>query len=194
MFTGIITHTGKLEKKEKNVLTFSASDAMLKKLTKGESVSVNGCCLTVVDISDNTFSVDVIEETEKKTMLGLLKLGDSVNLELPATPNSFLSGHIVQGHIDGMGTVERIQEEGNSKILRIIIQNNWLRYIVEKGSIAVNGISLTVIEVGKDYFTVGIIPHTWEKTMLNQIKIGDVVNIETDIIAKYIEKLWKQKI
>lgn len=194
MFTGIITHTGKLEKKEGSVFTFFASSDVLKKLKKGESISVNGCCLTVTDMSVNTFSTDVMQETEKKTMLGLLKKGDVVNFELPATPTSFLSGHIVQGHIDGVGKIETIKEEGNSRLLTIFVPKDLRRYIVEKGSIAVNGISLTVIKEEKDYFTVGIIPHTWENTMLINIKVGDLVNIETDIMAKYIEKLWKQKI
>lgn len=194
MFTGIITHTGKLEKKESSVFTFLVSSHVVKKLKKGESISVNGCCLTVTDMSVNTFSTDVMQETKKKTMIGLLKKGDVVNFELPATPTSFLSGHIVQGHIDGVGKIETIKEKGNSRLLTIFVPKDLRRYIVEKGSIAVNGISLTVINVEKDYFTVGIIPHTWENTMLRNIKVGDLVNIETDIMAKYIEKLWKQKI
>lgn len=194
MFTGIITHTGKLEKKEKSVFTFSAPSDVLNKLSTGESISVNGCCLTVVGLSGTAFLVDVMQETEKKTMLGLLKIGYMVNLELPATPTSFLSGHIVQGHIDGVGKIEAIKQEGNSRLITIFVPKDLGRYIVEKGSIAVSGISLTVINVEKDYFTVGIIPHTWKNTMLRNIKVGDLVNIETDIMAKYIEKLWKQKI
>lgn len=191
MFTGIITHTGKLEKREKSVFTFSAARDLIEKLKRGESIAVNGCCLTVISLLTNIFSVEVIFETEKKTMLGSLISGDRVNLELPATASSFLSGHIVQGHIDGVGKIEKIKEEGNSKLLTIFVPKDLNRYIVEKGSISVNGISLTVINVEKDCFTVGIIPHTWENTMLKHIKTGDLVNIEVDIIAKYI---WKQKI
>ena len=194
MFTGIITHTGKLEKKEKQMLTFFAASDLIQRLGEGESIAVNGCCLTVIGKSNNEFCVEIMPETEKKTMLGTLQIGDMVNLELPVTSDTFLSEHIVHGHVDGIGSVKKIKEEGNSVLLTVSIPKDLDRYIVEKGSITVNGISLTVIDIENDYFTIGIIPHTWENTMLKHIKVGDLVNIETDIIAKYLEKLWKQKI
>lgn len=127
-------------------------------------------------------------ETAKRTMLGRLKIGDLVNLELPVSLTQLLSGHLVHGHVDGVGTIKKIQKEGNSRLLTITISRDLNKYIVEKGSIAVNGISLTVINVGLD-FTVGIIPYTWQHTMLKQTKLGDSVNIEVDILAKYLEKI-----
>ncbi len=192
MFTGIITHTGKLEKKERQEFTFSAPLGFVRKLKEGDSVSVNGCCLTVTNIASNTFSVDIMPETQKRTMLGYLTIGDLVNFELPATPSSFLSGHFMQGHIDGTGVIKKIQQEGNSKILTIILPEDLNRYFVEKGSVAVNGISLTVITVDRSLFTVGIIPYTWKNTMIHKIKTGDLVNIEVDILAKYVEKIIKK--
>lgn len=188
MFTGIITHVGKLEKKEKSVFTFSAPRGLMRKLKKGTSLAVNGCCLTVNNFSSELFSVEVMPETQKKTMFGSLQSGSMVNLELPVLASSFLSGHIVQGHIDGVGTVKRVEKEGNSRILTITVPKSIMHYIVAKGSIAINGISLTVISVNKNSFTVGITAYTWEHTMLHLGKIGDLVNIETDIVAKYIEK------
>ncbi len=190
MFTGIITHTGKFVSKKGEIFSFRTEEAICKKLVLGSSIAVNGVCLTVCKKPLKTlFSVTVMPETIKKTMLGSLKKNELVNLELPMTPESFFAGHIVQGHIDGTGVVTDIALEGNSRLLKITVLPEVSKYIVEKGSIALNGISLTVIKAGKAYFTVGIIPHTWTNTMLQKIKIGDMVNIETDIIAKYIEKL-----
>lgn len=190
MFTGIITHTGKFAGKKGEIFSFRTEESMCKKLVLGSSIAVNGVCLTVCKKPLKTsFSVAVMPETIKKTMLGILQKGDLVNLELPMTPESFFAGHIVQGHIDDTGVVAGIAPEGKSRILEISVSSEVGKYIVEKGSVALNGISLTVIKAGKTYFTVGIIPHTWINTMLQKIKIGDLVNIETDILAKYIKKL-----
>ncbi len=191
MFTGIITHNGRLEKKEGQVFRFFAPDALIQKLKKGDSIAVNGCCLTVTNILGSTFSVEIMPETEKRTTLGLLKKEDVVNFELPATLNSFLSGHIVQGHVDGVGKVISYKLQVTSLILEIGVAKSLAKYIVSKGSIAVNGISLTVIEAGEDFFCVGIIPYTLENTMLKEIKTGDLVNIEVDILGKYVEKILK---
>ncbi len=189
MFTGIITHIGKLEKKENNIFAFSASRDLIEKLKKSESIAVNGCCLTIENLSSEMFSVEVMPETQQKTMLGLLKHGGVVNLELPVSANSLLSGHIVQGHIDGTGVIKTIQENKNSRLLTITLPKKLHRYVVEKGSVCINGVSLTVINTGNDYFTVGIIPYTWKHTMFHILKIGEQVNIEVDILAKYVEKL-----
>ncbi len=189
MFTGIITYIGKLEKKEKQVFTFSAPADLVKRVQKGTSIAVNGCCLTVIGISGNTFSFEVMPETQKKTMLGSLKTEQIVNLELPVSVATLLSGHIVQGHVDGVGSIQKIDQKGISQILTISVPQELIRYIAVKGSITVNGISLTVVEVNNAGFTVGIIPRTWEHTMLHAVKIDDKVNIEVDILAKYIEKL-----
>lgn len=137
-------------------------------------------------------SVDVMEETMKKTTLGTLKPHDLVNLELPVTVQSLFSGHIVQGHIDGTAKLADIIKKKNSHTLKFLIPSPLSKYIVPKGSIAVNGIALTVIEAGKGFFTVGIIPFTWYHTMLHKVKIGDLVNLEVDVLAKYVEKILRQ--
>lgn len=190
MFTGIITHVGKFIKKTNQIFVFGADESICKKLAKGASITVNGVCLTISEKPLKTlFSVTVMPETIKRTMLGNLQKNDLVNLELPMTLKNFFAGHIVQGHVDGIGKIADIAIEGNSRIIKIIALPKLRKYIVDKGSITLNGISLTVIRAEKTYFSVGIIPYTWKHTMLAQIKISDLVNIETDIIAKYIEKL-----
>jgi riboflavin synthase len=190
MFTGIITHLGKIQSKDATNITIQADASLIRKIEKGTSIAVNGTCLTVLGQPiSNTFTVEVMPETFKRTCLNNLQKNDLVNLELSMTPQNFLAGHIVQGHVDGTGKVASVQEEGNSKIIKITIPVQLEKYIVEKGSIALNGISLTVIKSQKTCLTVGIIPFTWSHTMLKNIKVGDEVNIETDIIAKYLEKL-----
>jgi len=189
MFTGIITHLGKVGNKSENNLIIKTDKELINSLSKGASIAVNGICLTVGDLIEDSFSIDYMPETEKKTNIKYLRAGSLVNLELPATANSLLSGHIVQGHIDGVAKLEIITQEGNSYILKFLIPKDLSKYIVGKGSVAVNGISLTVIGIGEYFFTVGIIPHAWNKTMLHTIKLGDYVNIEVDILAKYLEKL-----
>jgi len=191
MFTGIITYLGEVIEKSEGSLRIKTDRELLNNLPVGVSIAVDGICLTAVDLTEESFSVDFIPETEKKTNIEHLKVGSSVNLELPATANSLLSGHIVQGHIDGIAKLESVTQESNSRILKFSISKDLTKYIVEKGSVTVNGISLTVIDVGDDFFTVGIIPHTWDETMLRTIKAGDYVNIEVDVLAKYIEKLIK---
>lgn len=190
MFTGIITHLGNFVGIKKSVLTFTAKPAFCKKINIGTSVAINGACLTVfAKEAKDSFSIEVMPETLSKTMLGHLKIGNLVNLELPVTPQTFLSGHIVQGHVDGMAKLESINEQKNSHTLKFSVPSHLSGFIVEKGSITVNGISLTVIRAEKDCFTVGIIPYTFKNTMLHGIKTGDFVNIEVDILAKYTERL-----
>lgn len=193
MFTGIITDLGTVVNKTKTSLLIKIGKDFLIGLEKGRSVAVDGICLTVVTYNKNSFEVNMMPETVSRTNIQYLQLGDLVNLELPATAHSFLSGHIVQGHIDGTGQLQSIAKKNNSHILKFSIPAPFSKYIVEKGSITVNGISLTVIEATKKYFIVGIIPHTWEKTMLHIIKVGDFVNVEIDILAKHVEKLLKEK-
>lgn len=192
MFTGIITHLGKIVKKTDTLLVIEPEKGLLDKVEKGLSISVEGICLTVVDFTDKTFSIDFMPETAKKTTINQLQEGDIVNLELPATGDTFLSGHVVQGHVDGIGTVKSITPEGNSYLFVFTLPQALTKYIVPKGSISVNGISLTVIDITTDTFSVGIIPHTWDHTMLHTVKVGDKVNIEVDVLAKYIEKLLKK--
>lgn len=193
MFTGIISYLGKLNKVEDSVFTFSAPKTFCTSLKEGTSIAINGTCLTVANKpSSYAFSVEIMQETLKRTMFGDLKINDPINLELPATLTTFLSGHIVQGHVDTTGTIQEIKKEGNSRILKIKVPNKLSKYIVEKGFIAVNGISLTVIEAKDDYFTIGIIPYTWNHTMLKNSQIGDHLNLEVDILAKYLEKMIKE--
>ena len=193
MFIGIINNLGRVFSKNKNVLIIKTEKDFLDCLEEGISVAVDGICLTVVAYNKNFFEVNIMPETANKTNIKYLQSGDLVNLELPATANSFLSGHIVEGHIDGTGRLQSLTKKNNSHILKISLPNYLLKYIVVKGSIAINGISLTVMEVTKKYFTIGIIPHTWVTTMLHTIRVGDVVNVEVDILAKYVEKLLKKK-
>lgn len=183
MFTGIITHLGKISNITDKTLTITTDRSFLSKIKKGDSVSVNGICLTAVNVGKDFFRVDVMPETHKKTNIKYLKIADLINLELPATPTSFLSGHIVQGHIDGIGQITKI----NSHLMTIAVPKNISHYLVEKGSIAVNGVSLTIIKTRSDYFTAGLIPHTWKNTMLHILKKGDFVNIEVDVLAKYLK-------
>lgn len=189
MFTGIITNLGKLQSQQGAVFTFKASPAFCRKISKGTSIAVNGTCLTAVRKTRQSFTVEIMPETLQRTMLGKLQAGDLVNLELPATAQTFLSGHILTGHIDGTGRIKKIIRSGNSKVMTIAISPLLSKYLVPKGSINVNGISLTVILVKPGWFTVGIIPHTWHQTMLPNVRVGDAVNIEVDILAKYLEKL-----
>lgn len=192
MFTGIINHLGTIKAKSENKLSVACHKKVLDKLSIGASIAVDGICLTVVKIDKESFTIDFMPETARRTNIPYIKANELVNVELPATPKTFLAGHIVQGHVDGLAKLTYISEKGNSRTLKFSISPSLSKYIVVKGSIALNGISLTVIEAERDYFTVGIIPHTWEKTMLHNIIMGDMVNIEVDVLAKYLEKITKR--
>lgn len=185
MFTGIITETGVVAARTLSRISIRANRRLIGALNRGMSISVDGACLTTVARKKDTFSADIMTETARKTSLAKRRVGDLVNLELPATPSSFLAGHIVQGHVDGIGTIQEIRKIGSGRTLKITVPRSLTRHIVYKGSIAVNGISLTVIEARKDHFTVGIIPHTWSTTNLRAVKRGDKVNLEADVLAKY---------
>lgn len=193
MFTGIITHLVKLKAKDGTMFTFATAKTFHKRVVEGVSVAINGACLTVTKKGEDSFSVGVMPETLRKTMLGKLKLRDLVNLELPVTPETLLSGHIIQGHIDEIGRIKKTEKDGDSRLITIQVNSSLTRYIVAKGSIAVNGISLTVISATKNSFTVNIIPYTLQHTMFFTLKRGDFVNIEADILAKYIENLLKKR-
>ena len=193
MFTGIITHLGTFLKQTHKGFMFVVPSDLAKRVTEGLSIAIDGVCLTVIKKEAATIYVELMPETLKKTTLGNLKSNAVVNLELPATIGTFFAGHIIQGHVDGVSQLKTVTERGNSRILEFSLPPNLSRYIVAKGSIAINGISLTLIEVGEDSFTVGVIPYTWNNTMLTHLKIGDFVNIEVDIFAKYLEKLLQDK-
>lgn len=172
---------------------FRLPSGLKEQIQPGLSIAINGVCLTVKDRKKEYIYVDVMEETLKKTTMGDLQLNTLVNLELPVTSQTLFSGHLVQGHIDGTAKLGDITKAGDSHILKFSIPASLSKYIVPKGSIAVCGIALTVIEARKDYFTVGIIPFTWTHTMLHTLKIEDLVNIEVDILAKYVERLLNEK-
>ena len=190
MFTGIIESTGILKKitKEESNLRLCIECAFTDELKIDQSIANNGVCLTVVAKNENIFEVIAIDETLKRSNLGLLKTGDSINLERSLKLNDRLDGHLVQGHVDTMAKVTEIVSQNGS--WKISFQYEIEKYItVEKGSICINGVSLTVVDSGKNNFSVAIIPYTWEHTNLNKLIIGDLVNVEFDIVGKYISKL-----
>lgn len=188
MFTGIIEEVGRVRQIGGGVLSIDAQ-RVLEDVQLGDSICVNGICLTVTSFDARHFTADVMPETIRRTSLAELKKGSPVNLERALTLASRLGGHIVSGHIDGTGEVLSLKQEGNAVLLNIQATPALLRYIVEKGSVAIDGISLTVAAVGDSDFTVSLIPHTLQSTNLHTKKKGSHVNIETDIVGKYIERL-----
>jgi riboflavin synthase len=191
MFTGIIESMGivkQLARKGEDARLFVDTSMSLDDLKIGDSIAINGACLTVIEKTGSIFSADVSTETMARTNIKLLKSGEKVNLEKSLRVNSFLGGHLVLGHVDGMGKIQEKVTKANSTQFGVEIDNELSRYVVEKGSIAVDGISLTVNRCEKNRFYVNIIPHTARNTTLGFKKVADLVNIETDIIAKYVEK------
>ena len=189
MFTGIIEEVGALERLAGGEIAIRA-EKVLEDVALGDSIAVNGICLTVTHFDAAHFTADVMPETVRRTSLAELKRGSRVNLERALTLRSRLGGHIVSGHIDGVGTLAAMQEEGNAILLTVRAGADILRYIVEKGSVALDGISLTVARVSAADFTVSLIPHTREITNLREKRSGSRLNIETDILGKYVEKLF----
>ena len=192
MFTGLIEEGGSIAEVRPGAegarMRVMAS-TVLEGLAIGDSVAVNGACLTAVAITPEGFAVDCVAETLRRTALGGLVPGDRVNLERPMRIGDRLDGHIVQGHVDGVGTVRAARSEGESTILEIVPPAHLLRYVVEKGSIAVDGVSLTVADRLPDAFTVALIPHTMSITTLGPHALGRPVNLEVDVVAKYVESL-----
>lgn len=193
MFTGIITQLGTCAERSADGLKLDCSKELASSLAIGSSISVNGVCLTVTELGESSFAADVMAETWQRTALGQLKVDDTVNLELPLGVDGRFDGHIVQGHVDGTGEIISIKPDGNSHIFTITASQDLTRYMIDKGSVTLNGISLTVIGVADDRFSVGIIPHTFTHTMLRQASVGDAVNIEVDIMAKYFMKFIKEQ-
>lgn len=192
MFTGIVEEVGKIKKIERNTVSARLSieaDKVLQEVKEGDSIAVNGICLTVTSFTKNSFTADVMHETMNRTTLGKLKENSPVNLERALSVMGRLGGHMVSGHIDGRGKIVGIEKDDNAVLFTIETTEKILRYIVEKGSIAINGISLTVARVDRKNFTVSVIPHTLRVTSLGSFQRGDEVNLENDIVGKYIEKL-----
>jgi len=192
MFTGIVEEIGTVVDFEasQNILRIKVqASKVLEETYLGDSISTNGVCLTVTGIGKNHFYADVMGETVRRSNLGTLKKGDKVNLERAMAANSRFGGHIVSGHIDGKGKITSYEKEGNAVWITVDTGKEVLKYIVEKGSIAIDGISLTVAYVDEKKIKVSIIPHTSEETTLLKKKIGEEVNLECDVIGKYVEKL-----
>jgi|SRR5579883_1681810 len=192
MFTGLIQEVGTVVKAERNGsdlrLTLEAPHSA-PRLKVGDSLAVNGCCLTAVEVKAPLVSFQAVPETLKRTILGLLKKGDEVDLELPLTLSEPLGGHFVQGHVDGVGQILGLEPEGEGSRLKVRIPEALTPYVVEKGSIALDGISLTVAEIHGDEVGVALIPHTLKNTCLRSKKAGDYLHVEVDMLAKYVEKL-----
>jgi riboflavin synthase len=187
VFTGLVLGTGTIRSLRNGRLEVESE--LAAELSPGDSIAVNGVCLTAVEPTPEGFAADVMPETLRRSSLGPLGAGDEVNLELPLRAGDRLGGHVVQGHVDGTGTVEAVREDGISRVVRIAAPRDLLRYVVEKGSIAVDGVSLTVSAVDDDTFDVSLIPETLERTTLGAAAPGRTVNLEVDVFAKYVEKL-----
>ena len=192
MFTGIIEEVGKLKNFDGGRIEVNCAK-ILNDVEIGDSIATNGICLTVTNFGQDFFTADVMPETVRKTSLGELQAGGAVNLERALKADGRFGGHIVNGHIDGTGKILSIRPEGNAIFVDISAQSNILRQIAAKGSVAIDGISLTVVNAGTDKFSVSMIPHTLNVTNFKFKRIGSLVNIETDILAKYIERLLNFK-
>ena len=192
MFTGIVVERGSVKRarERKGLLELEIEAPNIsKELKRGDSVSVNGVCLTATSTARRRFSTQAMDETLARSTLGSLKRGSSVNLELAARLNDRLGGHLVQGHVDGIGRVIRVQDEDGAKRVWLSASDDLLRYMVAKGSVTLDGVSLTIVEVGRTSFQVALIPHTLGATTLGDIAVDGSVNVEVDIVAKYIERL-----
>jgi riboflavin synthase len=192
MFTGLVEELGKVRAVSKGVhsirLTLTAGK-VLEDVKLGDSIAVDGACLTVVEFSSSSFTADIMPETYDRTTLSLRKPGDAVNLERTLRLGDRLGGHIVSGHIDAVGDLISVKPRDNANILRIRLPENLVPFVIPQGSVAVDGVSLTIVGCQEDWFEISLIPHTWEVTVLSRKQAGDKVNIETDVLGKYIYRL-----
>jgi riboflavin synthase len=187
VFTGLVADKGTVRSVHDGRLEIET--ALGAHLAPGDSVAVNGVCLTAVEPHVDGFAADVMPETMRRSSLGPLEPGAQVNLELPLRAGDRMGGHVVQGHVDGIGEVRSVREEGNARVVEVAAAPDLLRYVVEKGSIALDGVSLTVSAIGDESFEVSLIPETVERTTLGAAETGHTVNLEVDVLAKYVEKL-----
>jgi len=192
VFTGIIEELGRVDSVEPEKLVIAASK-VLQGMVVGGSIAINGACLTVTGFSTDTFSVDVMPETLKRTNLGLLRVGDGVNLERPLALGGRLGGHLVQGHVDAAGRVASVIRDGEAMMIGFEAPPEVMRYVVDKGFIAVDGASLTVVTRDNTFFEVSVVDFTRKHTTLGSRRVGDLVNLEVDIIAKYVERLGQAR-
>jgi len=188
VFTGIIEEVGKVSSTPAGSLVIAASEVM-SGIKDGGSIAVNGVCLTVTSFTANSFSVDVMPETLKRTNLGLLSAGDKVNLERPVALGGQMGGHLVQGHVDDTGRVASVLWEGEATLIKFEASPEVMRFVVEKGFIAVDGISLTIASKEANSFCISVVDYTKQHTTLGNRQVGDLVNLEVDVIAKYVEQL-----
>ncbi len=188
MFTGIVEEIGTVKMKKAGILELNATK-VLEDVHLGDSIAVNGVCLTVTSFTSHSFCVDVMPETFRRTSLGILKPGSKVNLERAMAANGRFGGHIVAGHVDATGTISNVQAEDNAVWMTIETPRSLLKYIIEKGSITMDGVSLTVAAVSNHDFKVSLIPTTADETILLSKNVGDPINLEVDMIGKYVEKL-----
>jgi riboflavin synthase len=191
VFTGLVADLGTVTAVEPDEegSRLRVRTALAPEIAEGDSVAVNGVCLTATEVADGGFAADAMAETLRRSSLGALAEGDQVNLELALRASDRLGGHVVQGHVDGLGKIAAIREEGFSRVVTIDAPAELLRYVVEKGSIAVNGVSLTVSALGARDFEVSLIPETLERTTFGRAEVGSPVNLEVDVLAKYVERL-----
>jgi riboflavin synthase len=195
VFTGLIGDLGSVTALEQDGegATLAIRSVLAAELREGDSIAVNGVCLTATAVSDDGFQAQAMIETLERSSLGQLRAGAAVNLELALRAEDRLGGHIVQGHVDGTGTVRALRDQGFSRVLEIDVGQQLARYLVEKGSVAVDGVSLTVSALGEHGFSVSLIPETLERTSLGEIREGQLVNIEVDILAKHVERLMEAR-
>ena len=191
VFTGLIEDLGEVVAidSDDQGARLTIRTALAGQLKEGDSVAVNGVCLTATSVEPDSFAADAMNETLRRTSLGAAEAGGAVNLELPLRANAHLGGHIVQGHVDGVGTVEAVRDDGIAKVVTVAPPAELMRYVVEKGSIAVDGVSLTVASVADKTFDLWLIPETLQRTSLASAEPGRVLTIEVDIVAKYVERL-----
>jgi riboflavin synthase len=195
MFTGLIADLGDVTALDEDGegATLRINTRLAGELDEGDSIAVNGVCLTAKEVRRGSFAAQAMHETLERSTLRALQVGARVNLELPLRAADRLGGHVVQGHVDGMGTVGEVREQGFARVLRIESEPSLGRYCVEKGSIAVNGVSLTVSALYNDGFEVSLIPETLERTNLGGVAVGDMVNLEVDVLAKHVERLLEAR-
>ncbi|HEX6205943.1 MAG TPA: riboflavin synthase [Solirubrobacterales bacterium] len=191
MFTGLIEDLGTVENVERagDGARLRVSSPLADELALGDSIAVNGCCLTATAVEDGAFETEAMNQTLTVTALSQIEEGTKVNLELAMKAGDRLGGHIVQGHVDGVGTVASVEDDGFARRVRISLPTQLLRYVVDKGSITLSGVSLTVAELGETWAEVSLIPETLERTNLGELQAGSQINVECDIVAKYVERL-----
>ncbi len=196
MFTGLVEELGKvrsLSRGAHSIRLTIAAEKVLHDVKMGDSIAVDGACLTVVDFTTGSFTVDVMPETFDRTTLSLKKSGDAVNLERTLRVGDRLGGHIVSGHVDSIADLVSVTPRDNANILRVQVPRQLAPFMIPQGSVAVDGVSLTIVDCGEDWFEVSLIPHTWDVTILSGKRAGDKVNVETDVLGKYIYRMAQTK-